>query len=156
MEAQFYRPALKSIVLPPRAEDGTAGHKRARTGKPRTILLTDRCIAIVERLSRKYPSGPIFRPRCARGPGGVLKMRQGLAENTLYRACDLIRKKTGLTNFVPYSFRHTFAFRWLRAGKPIAALATVLGTSVTLIEETYGHMGDQHDYLHGLLDQTGS
>jgi len=83
-------------------------------------------------------------------------MRQGLAENTLYRACDLIRKKTGLRNFIPYSFRHTFAFRWLRAGKPIAALAAVLGTSVTLIERTYGHMGEQHDYLRSLLDNEAS
>jgi integrase len=43
----------------------------------------------------------------------------------------------------PYSLRHTYATMALRAGLPTFAVARRLGTSVQMIEQTYGHVA--HD-----------
>ena len=117
------------------------------------IYLTDRSREIVERLCSKYRTGPLFRSRITRPRKGKSSARAGLRENALSVIFHRIREKTGLVNVVPYSFRHTFAVRWLRAGKPAIALARVMNTSVVMIERHYGHLGEQHDYLRGLLEE---
>jgi integrase len=43
----------------------------------------------------------------------------------------------------PYSLRHTFAAFALRAGLPTFTVARRMGTSVQMIEDTYGHLA--HD-----------
>ncbi|MNW17986.1 hypothetical protein D3C71_2173630 [compost metagenome] len=53
---------------------------------------------------------------------------------------------------MPYSYRHTFATRWLLAGGSIKVLADLLGNSVRMIERHYGHLdADPHAMLR-LLD----
>jgi integrase len=41
-------------------------------------------------------------------------------------------------------FRHAFATRWLAAGGDIFSLAKMMGTSVAMIEATYGHLSKDH------------
>ncbi|MGZ4370277.1 MAG: hypothetical protein ACXVE1_15235, partial [Gaiellaceae bacterium] len=52
-----------------------------------------------------------------------------------------------------YCARHTFATWSIRAGVQLFYLARVMGTSVEMIDRTYGHLvRDSHDHVRGLLD----
>jgi integrase len=53
-----------------------------------------------------------------------------------------------------YACRHTFAAWSIAAGVQLFYLSRVMGTSVTQIDATYGHLvPDSEDYLRGLLDR---
>jgi integrase len=52
-----------------------------------------------------------------------------------------------------YACRHTFASWAIAAGVQLFYLSRIMGTSVTQIDATYGHLvPDSEDYLRGLLD----
>ena len=52
-----------------------------------------------------------------------------------------------------YTCRHTFAAWSIRAAVPLYYLSRVMGTSVALIDKTYGHLvPDSEAYLRDLLD----
>jgi integrase len=53
-----------------------------------------------------------------------------------------------------YACRHTFAAWSIAAGVQLFYLSRIMGTSVTQIDATYGHLvPESEDYLRGLLDQ---
>jgi integrase len=59
----------------------------------------------------------------------------------------------GVDYLVPYAMRHTYAAWSLAAGINIFTLARRMGTSVAMVERTYGHLAkDADDYERGLLD----
>jgi integrase len=59
----------------------------------------------------------------------------------------------GLPALVPYAMRHTFASFSIAAGVSLFYLARLMGTSVEMIDNTYGHLlPDSEDYLRGLLN----
>jgi integrase len=59
----------------------------------------------------------------------------------------------GLAEQTPYSMRHTYATHALAAGIGVFTLARRMGTSVEMIDETYGHLvADADRYERGLLD----
>jgi len=49
-------------------------------------------------------------------------------------------KGAGLTHRTPYAMRHTFASVAIAAGIPTFEIARMMGTSVLMIEKTYGHL----------------
>lgn len=49
-------------------------------------------------------------------------------------------KGAGLEHRTPYALRHTFASFSIAAGVPLFELSRFMGTSVTQIEKTYGHL----------------
>jgi integrase len=52
-----------------------------------------------------------------------------------------------------YDMRHTYATFSLAAGVSLFALSRRMGTSVDMIDRTYGHLAaDAEDYERGLLD----
>jgi integrase len=52
-----------------------------------------------------------------------------------------------------YACRHTFAAWSIAAGVQLFYLSRIMGTSVTQIDATYGHLvPDSEEYLRGLLD----
>ena len=52
-----------------------------------------------------------------------------------------------------YACRHTFATRSIAAGVQLFYLSRIMGTSITQIDATYGHLvPDSEGYLRGLLD----
>jgi hypothetical protein len=54
---------------------------------------------------------------------------------------------------LPSSCRHTFAAWSIAAGVQLFYLSRIMGTSVTQIDATYGHLvPDSEEYLRGLLD----
>jgi integrase len=62
-------------------------------------------------------------------------------------------KAAGIEHRRIYDMRHTFATWSLAAGMSIFALSRRMGTSVQMIDLTYGHLAhDADDYDRGLLD----
>jgi integrase len=62
----------------------------------------------------------------------------------------------GIDKRGPYCLRHTFATEALAAGISIFQLARVMGTSVKVIDRTYGHWAhDSEDAIGDLLDARG-
>ena len=52
-----------------------------------------------------------------------------------------------------YDCRHTFATWAIAAGVQLFYLSRIMGTSITMIDQHYGHLvPDSEDYLRGLLD----
>jgi integrase len=49
-------------------------------------------------------------------------------------------KAAGLEYRRPYAMRHTFASFGIAAGIPVFELARMMGTSVEMIDKTYGHL----------------
>jgi integrase len=59
----------------------------------------------------------------------------------------------GLTHRTPYAMRHTFASVAIAAGIPTFEIAWMMGTSVLMIEKTYGHLlADALDRGRAALD----
>lgn len=59
----------------------------------------------------------------------------------------------GIEQRGPYHLRHTFATEALAAGVSIFELARVMGTSVAMIDRTYGHLArDSEDAIRARLD----
>jgi integrase len=52
-----------------------------------------------------------------------------------------------------YACRHTFAAWSIAAGVQLSYVSRIMGTSVTQIDQTYGHLvPDSEEYLRGLMD----
>lgn len=59
----------------------------------------------------------------------------------------------GIAKRGPYQLRHTFATEALAAGVSIFELARVMGTSVQMIDRTYGHLArDSEGSIRARLD----
>jgi integrase len=62
-------------------------------------------------------------------------------------------RATGIEHRGVYATRHTFASWSIRAGVQLFYLSRVMGTSLQMIDQTYGHLvPDSENYLRGLLD----
>jgi integrase len=66
---------------------------------------------------------------------------------------DPALRAAGIEHRGTYACRHTFAAWSIAAGVQLFYLSRIMGTSVTQIDQTYGHLiQDSEDYLRGLLD----
>ena len=62
----------------------------------------------------------------------------------------------GISRRGPYQLRHTFATEALAAGISIFELARIMGTSVAMIDRTYGHLAcDSDQAIRHRLDARG-
>jgi len=62
-------------------------------------------------------------------------------------------RAAGIEHRSVYTTRHSFAAWAIRAGVQLFYLSRIMGTSVAMIDQTYGHLvPDSEDYLRGLLD----
>ena len=62
-------------------------------------------------------------------------------------------QRAGIERRGPYHLRHTFATEALAAGVSIFELARLMGTSVRMIDKTYGHLAlDSEESLRARLD----
>ena len=152
-EARHYDADLRAIVLPAQAREGEATHKTAKTGKARVIYLRGESLAIVQRRLRRNRTGPILRSSRPHRLGDQKGQCWAWTSEAIKEALGRLKKKTGIKRLMAYSFRHTFAVRWLRARKPIAVLAEVMGTSLQMIVKHYGHLADQRDYIRNVVDE---
>lgn len=85
--------------------------------------------------------------------GAVLRNSWGKAWTTTaaHHNFKRLRRVAGGVKVIPYSYRHTFATRWLLAGGSIKVLADLLGTSVLMLERHYGHLDADPEAMRRLL-----
>src|SRR5262249_49088562 len=63
----------------------------------------------------------------------------------------------GIDKRGPYHLRHTFATEALAGGVSIFELARLMGTSVKMIDKTYGHLArDSEDAIRARLEARGA
>jgi integrase len=74
--------------------------------------------------------------RCHRAPQGGWIELHGWRNRRWYPALEA----AGIARRGPYHLRHTFATEALAAGVSIFELARLMGTSVAMIDERYGHL----------------
>ncbi len=123
-------------------------HKTAKTGRLRTILFSPAAMAVLTAHRLRYQSGPLFR-----GVTGLVMSMSGV--NARWRAlrdAGLVKAST------IYATRHAFITERLEAGVPAAKVAALVGTSIAMIEKTYGHVGANIDGLRAVasrLDAAG-
>ncbi len=141
-EAMHYDRAMGAIVY---RWDATVGyiHKTAqKTGRDRVIYLSSDMVALVERLCKGNPTGYLFRNR----DGGQW------TNSSVYLMLKRLRDRLKLTSkMIPYSYRHTFATNWLKSGGSIKVLAELMGNSVAIIEQHYGHLDADREKMRKLL-----
>jgi integrase len=131
LTAADYHPALG--ILTPKVSKNERHEAKGRP--PRTIYVQECLRPTIERLCREHPTGPLFRNTCGRA----------WSVHNLDRWFREVRERLGLTGqYTPYGLRHRFATRWLLNGGSVSKLATLLDTSVRVIEYHYGHLD-----LHG-------
>ena len=125
--------------------DATEGyiHKTAqKTEKDRVIYLTPDLLGLVERLCEKHPTGYLFRNRDGRQ----------WTNSAVYLMLKRLRKRLGMkSKMIAYSYRHSFATNWLKAGGSIKILADLMGNSVAMIEHHYGHLDADRQTMRKVL-----
>jgi integrase len=72
--------------------------------------------------------------------------------NSLGHIFKTIRRRSGV-NLVAYSYRHTFATKWLLANGSIEVLATLLGNTPEIIRNSYSHIIDQHQGIRAHIER---
>jgi integrase len=74
-------------------------------------------------------------------------------EKFRYRDWTPALRAAGIEHRRVYDCRHTFASWAIAGGVQLFYLARIMGTSVSMIDQTYGHLlPDSEQYLRGLLD----
>ena len=65
----------------------------------------------------------------------------------------VLRPRLNMPHLTPYSFRHTFATRWLLVNPDIYTLAEQLGNTPTTIERHYAHLCRDRNTIRAKLEQ---
>jgi site-specific recombinase XerD len=113
-------------------------HKtRRHTERPRVVYLSPCLQTITRILITGRESGPLFRGR-----------RGAVTTNAI--SCRIKRLKKDLDidpKIVFYSYRHTYLTNGMERGVNVATLAELTGTSISMIQKHYGHLGTKHEHL---------
>jgi integrase len=110
----------------------------------RRVPLRARVVEALEATPRGFGQTPVF----------VTKRGQRINHDTFrMRHWGPALAAAGLEHRGVYATRHTFATWSIRAGVNLFYLSRVMGTSLTMIDKTYGHLvPDSDEYVRGLLD----
>ena len=110
----------------------------------RRVPLTERALAAYKRLPVRLDTTVVFPA----SEGGYLQL-DNWRTREWYDAVDA----ACLDPRGPYHLRHTFATEGLAAGVSIFELARLMGTSVAMIDRTYGHLArEAEDSIRARLD----
>jgi integrase len=122
--------------------EGEARHKTAGKGKDRRIFFTGEALTVMRSRVAQYPTGPLWRSR--KGEARSIE--------TVDKAFRQLGVKLKVPGLSPYSYRHTYATRWLENGGSIDDLAALLGNSPAVIRHHYAHLCDNLDRLRQLAE----
>ncbi|HEX6662434.1 MAG TPA: hypothetical protein VF025_02055 [Gaiellaceae bacterium] len=138
------RPHGPAVTVQRRIADGVlTGYPKTERSR-RRVPLTARALAALDALPPSLDTPLLFpAPR-----GGYIGLDTWRAREW-YPALDA----AGIERRGPYCLRHTFAAEALAAGISIFELARLMGTSLRMIDKTYGHLAlDSEDSLRARLD----
>ena len=110
-------------------------HGKTPSSVPRAVPLTSRVVAALEQLPPRIDTRLLF-------PGPTVKgeVRHLDVHNWRRDEWTPAIKAAGLEHRPPYAMRHTFASFAIAAGVSTFELARMMGTSLEMIERTYGHL----------------
>ncbi len=140
--------AGRAVTVQRRFADGVL------TGYPKTdrsrrrVPLTSRAVDAIASLPPRLDTPLLFTAP----EGGYLSL-----DNWRTRDWYPALEAAGIEKRGPYHLRHTFATEALAAGVSIFELARLMGTSVKMIDRTYGHFAlDSEETIRDRLDARGS
>jgi integrase len=132
------------VLVQRRYADGVLTPYPKTVGSRRRVPLSARALAALDRLPPRLDS-PLVFPASRGAYIGLDTWRT----RHWYPALDA----AGIKRRGPYQLRHTFATEALAAGISIFELARVMGTSVKMIDRTYGHLArDSEQAIRARLD----
>jgi integrase len=134
----------RAVVVQRRFSDGVLTPYPKTERSRRRVPLTVRALAAVQALPPRVDT-PLVFPAPRGGHIGLDTWRT----REWYPALEA----TGLAKRGPYALRHTFATEALAASISTFELARVMGTSVAMIDRTYGHLArDSEESIRARLD----
>ena len=111
--------------------DGVAKSHGKTSRSRRRVPLSTRAQAALDSLPPRIDTPLVFAtPR-----GGPLRL-----DNWRHREWYPALDAAGVARRGPYALRHTAVTSWLAAGVPIFDVSRYAGTSLLMIERTYGHL----------------
>jgi integrase len=123
--------AAPAVTVQRRIADGRLTPYPKTERSRRRVPLTARAFEAIEGLPPRLDTALLF-PAPKGGPIGLDTWRT----RDWYPALEA----AGIEQRGPYALRHTFATEALAAGVSIFELARLMGTSVAMIDRTYGHL----------------
>jgi integrase len=126
----------RAVLVQRRYSDGTLTPYPKTEGSRRRVPLSARALDALDRLPPRLDTALVFpAPR-----GGHIGL-DGWRTRHWYPALEA----AGIEQRGPYQLRHTFATEALAAGISIFELARLMGTSVKMIDRTYGHLAQDSE-----------
>lgn len=137
-----------AVTVQRRVSDGALTPYPKTERSRRRVPLTARALAALDALPPRLDTQLVFpAPR-----GGYIPLDTWRGRYW----CPAL-DAAGLARRGPYCLRHTFATEALAAGIGIYDLARLMGTSVAMIDRTYGHLArDSEERLRALPDRRAS
>ncbi len=136
--------AGRAVVVQRRFADGVLTPYPKTERSRRRVPLSARALAALESLPPRIDS-----PLVSSAPKGGHVNLDTWRTREWYPALEA----AGLERRGPYALRHTFATEALAAGISTFELARVMGTSVAMVDRTYGHLArDSEESIRARLD----
>jgi integrase len=136
--------AGKGIAVQRRVSDGVVTPYPKTARSRRRVPLTERALQALDELLPRVDTLLLFP-----AAGGGYIWLDSWRTREWYDALDA----AGIARRGPYHLRHTFATEALAAGISTFELARLMGTSIAMIDRTYGHLArDSEDAIRVRLD----